>query len=187
MTELDDYVWNDAAIAKLEKLWLQGLSTARIGERFGVSKNSIIGKARRLGLPARTNPIAGMPPAKEKTPRRAGRTARTLPSLAKPVILQETQAKTSKNFGPEPDASETHIPPPDRFGAASVEVVAPAPHTSRGRGCMFPLGERLPRGGYRECGDAPMLKPGTDTPLSYCAHHIAVAYIRVGTRRDNAA
>ena len=45
--------WNDETIARLRAFWAEGLSTAEIGRRMGVSKNAVVGKAHRLNLPAR--------------------------------------------------------------------------------------------------------------------------------------
>lgn len=47
------------ALRELERLWAAGVSTAEIGQALGVSKNSIVGKAHRLGLPERPTPIKG--------------------------------------------------------------------------------------------------------------------------------
>ena len=49
--------WNEKSIAKLRALWAEGLSTAEIGRRMGVSKNAVVGKAHRLNLPSRPSPI----------------------------------------------------------------------------------------------------------------------------------
>ena len=46
----------DDTIARLRDLWAEGLSTAEIGRRLGVSKNAIVGKAHRLELSARPSP-----------------------------------------------------------------------------------------------------------------------------------
>lgn len=50
-------VWTDDRIAKLKKLWSEGLTTGEIGKRLGVSKNAVVGKAHRLGLKSRPSPI----------------------------------------------------------------------------------------------------------------------------------
>jgi GcrA cell cycle regulator len=50
-------VWTDDRIAKLKKLWAEGLTTGEIGKRLGVSKNAVVGKAHRLGLKSRPSPI----------------------------------------------------------------------------------------------------------------------------------
>jgi GcrA cell cycle regulator len=49
--------WSQESISALRQLWAAGYSTAEISHRMGVSKNSIVGKARRLGLPSRPTPI----------------------------------------------------------------------------------------------------------------------------------
>ena len=43
---------------KLKKLWDEGLPITKIGLELGVSRNSIAGKAHRLGLPKRNSPIS---------------------------------------------------------------------------------------------------------------------------------
>ena len=49
--------WAEETIFRLRALWDEGLSTAEIGRRLGVSKNAVVGKAHRLDLPARPSPI----------------------------------------------------------------------------------------------------------------------------------
>jgi GcrA cell cycle regulator len=47
-------VWNDERIDLLKKLWAEGLSASGIASRLGdVSRNAVIGKVHRLGLPGR--------------------------------------------------------------------------------------------------------------------------------------
>lgn len=49
--------WTDEAVAMLRALWPdRDITTEGIGIRLGVSKNAVIGKARRIGLPFRRNP-----------------------------------------------------------------------------------------------------------------------------------
>ncbi|MGI3775700.1 MAG: GcrA family cell cycle regulator [Janthinobacterium lividum] len=73
--------WTDAVILSLRALWDEGLSTAEIGRRLGVTKNAVVGKAHRLVLPARPSPIRrGAAPV--ATARRA--TGPTLPSMELP-------------------------------------------------------------------------------------------------------
>ena len=49
--------WTEARVERLKELWLAGLSSAEIGRQLDVTKNMVIGKARRLGLPGRGSPI----------------------------------------------------------------------------------------------------------------------------------
>ena len=51
-------VWDNAKLKELEDLWSQGHPISKIGEILGVSRNSVAGKAHRMGLPKRTSPIS---------------------------------------------------------------------------------------------------------------------------------
>ncbi|MBR46224.1 MAG: hypothetical protein CMM31_07055 [Rhodospirillaceae bacterium] len=50
-------VWTPELIAEVTRLWGEGLTTAEIGKQVGVTKNAVVGKAHRLGLPPRPSPI----------------------------------------------------------------------------------------------------------------------------------
>ena len=45
--------WTPDRIADLTRLWEEGVTTAEIGRRIGVSKNAVIGKVHRIGLTPR--------------------------------------------------------------------------------------------------------------------------------------
>jgi GcrA cell cycle regulator len=49
--------WTEERDAQLTADWDAGFTTAEIGERMGISKNSVIGRAHRLRLPSRGSPI----------------------------------------------------------------------------------------------------------------------------------
>ncbi|QNT77838.1 GcrA family cell cycle regulator [Entomobacter blattae] len=49
--------WTEETIARLRALWDEGLSTAEIGRQLSITKNAVVGKAHRLGLPSRPSPI----------------------------------------------------------------------------------------------------------------------------------
>ena len=42
--------WTAERIERLIELWEEGVTTAEIGRRIGVTKNAVIGKVHRLGL-----------------------------------------------------------------------------------------------------------------------------------------
>jgi GcrA cell cycle regulator len=42
--------WTPERIAQLKLLWEEGVTTAEIGRRVGVTKNAVIGKVHRIGL-----------------------------------------------------------------------------------------------------------------------------------------
>jgi GcrA cell cycle regulator len=50
--------WTDERIETLKKMWDSGMTATQIAEELGgVSRNAVIGKAHRLGLPARPSPV----------------------------------------------------------------------------------------------------------------------------------
>ena len=57
-------VWTDAEIELLRRLWADRVDARHIGQALRVSKLAVLNKARRLGLPARENPVR---PASEQT------------------------------------------------------------------------------------------------------------------------
>lgn len=49
--------WTNHLDSMLTYLWDQGMSASNIGIRLGRSRNSVIGRARRIRLAARPNPV----------------------------------------------------------------------------------------------------------------------------------
>ena len=72
--------WTPDRIKTLMALWAEGISTLEIGRRLGVTKNSVVGKVHRLGLPKRQSPISSSP----RTPRIA---KPTVPIRIKPQTV----------------------------------------------------------------------------------------------------
>ena len=54
---MTESIWTKKKVAKLEVLWKKDLPLSEIGKELGVSRNSIAGKASRLGLQKRRSPI----------------------------------------------------------------------------------------------------------------------------------
>ena len=49
--------WTDERVARLAKLWAEGLSASQIAADLGgVTRNAVIGKVHRLGLSGRAKP-----------------------------------------------------------------------------------------------------------------------------------
>ena len=61
--------WTSQRIAELERLWATGASTAEIGRQIDVTKNAVVGKVHRLGLPGRPSPIRRQASGKKPTGR----------------------------------------------------------------------------------------------------------------------
>jgi GcrA cell cycle regulator len=154
--------WTEAVIAELRRLWTEGLSTAEIGRRLGVSKNAIVGKAHRLALSPRPSPIhrgpsAGAPPSPAR--RVMGP---TLPPLAHaaPAAAEVPIARAQPQLRPV-------APPAVRSG-------------TRFSACCWPIGEPG-TASFHFCGSEAMPnKP-------YCPDHAQLAYVKVRDRREDAA
>ena len=50
-------VWTEDRLTDLTRLWTEGLSITQIGLALGVSRNAVVGKVHRMGLPKRQSPI----------------------------------------------------------------------------------------------------------------------------------
>lgn len=117
--------WTDETIARLRELWDQGLSTAEIGRQLEITKNAVVGKAHRLGLPPRPSPIRNRKPViaadgtvevpKRKPPTRS----KPKPKVAEPDqgSLLDAGVKSSA----ESKAASSDVKP-----AASAVKAAPA-------------------------------------------------------------
>lgn len=49
--------WTEERVARLKELWALEYSAQRIGLLIGTTKNSVISKSRKIGLPRRQSPI----------------------------------------------------------------------------------------------------------------------------------
>lgn len=148
--------WDDGKITRLKTFWAEGLTTAEIGRRLGVTKNAVVGKVSRLHLPGRPSPI--------KRTSMAGPTAASKP--APPPTLAEIMLVWTL-----PAAPQVAEAPPLPV-AAPIKPKAAAPQSMRrgSRQCCWPLGEPG-RPGFRFC-DAPL--PSRTT---YCTAHARLAYV----------
>jgi GcrA cell cycle regulator len=141
-------------IATLRALWAEGLSTAAIGRRMSITKNAVVGKANRLGLPARAIPIV---PKKPRKPRLIGRAPKwALPREEAPSTLPALIAPVVPIAAPAPAAAPSPRP------VVFVQVSKP---------CCWPINDP-PRGGKWLWCEADSI-PGKP----YCPEHTAVAYV----------
>ncbi len=165
--------WNEETIARLQTLWAEGLSTAEIGRRMGISKNAVVGKAHRLNLQARPSPIRREAAGSAPRPAPARRvTGPTLPPL-------EAAAPVAAPAAPAPPVvSAKPAAPAPRPAPVAVR---PAPYRpTRLSTCCWPIGEPGTKS-FRFCdADSTTGKP-------YCSEHAALAYVKVRDRRDEAA
>ncbi len=171
--------WTEEAIATLRQLWAEGLSTAEIGRRMGISKNAVVGKAHRLNLAARPSPIRRVPgqPIPPRAPRVASRPAmpRPMPMLpvTRPGLGQAGQSSTPMQASMMQGAQPRPAQP--------APAPRPAPMRLGNATCCWPIGEPG-KPGFRFCSDGALAgKP-------YCEQHAALAYVRSKPdRREDAA
>jgi GcrA cell cycle regulator len=158
--------WNEDTITRLRALWAEGLSTAEIGRRMGVSKNAVVGKAHRLNLTARPSPIRrdGEKSPRRRQPKRVhGATLPVLPAAMAPMPVVETPRIVTER--PSPPV---------------LRAVPAARPGQRVTPCCWPIGEPGTRS-FRFCDvDAIPGKP-------YCDAHSSVAYVRIRDRKEDAA
>ena len=85
--------WTDAGDTYLRALWDEGYSGSEIGARMGRSKGSVLGRAHRLGLPARESPIKETGAVARPYVRKIARGTPTLPALASVEIKQDIELR----------------------------------------------------------------------------------------------
>lgn len=178
---------------ELRRHWAAGTSTKKIGDAMHITKNAIVGRAHRLGLPPRPSPIgfgyAGGTGGERKTPARRTVMRKALPTLAELVNTEPAPPVASA-----PPASPTPHPPTHKSAeglrvarqkaaeAARVEVpkqaeavpVAPAARSASRWGCQYPLwGDNEPVPKPPRFCDAPC-----PLGLSWCATHRSVVFTR---------
>ncbi|MHC5654676.1 GcrA family cell cycle regulator [Stappia sp.] len=164
--------WTQEREDLLRKLWLQGLSASQIAYVMaGVTRNAVIGKAHRMGLPKRS-------PATSQRPK--VRVQRGQPSLAfvsgrpaqRPVTGEDTARHAARD---EFDVA---------LAQANFEASCASPAgedritlmTLTSRTCKWPIGDPSD-------DDFHFCSAGADGAKSYCEFHHRLAYRGIRTRR----
>lgn len=146
-------------IDRLRQLWDEGHSTAEIGRRMGVTKNTIVGKAYRLGLPKREKP-KGL----RNLPKRVGRPAQTETS---PTSPRQTTAAHDRNAAKVKITARPVKPAPRPI---KIPETPPPPKYRGVISCLWPIGHPGTRD-YRSC-DTP-----SEAGKPYCEAHVKAAYV----------
>ncbi len=184
--------WTDQMVEDLKIMWQQGLTTAEIGKRLGVSKNSIVGKVHRLGLSGRPSPIkkkedkTSVPVENKKTaPEKKVKSEKT--EVVKPTKEPTNEpVKTKENFKnnedikvdisivptkstikDEPKIKECQKSDFDKSGRA-VSLTDLDNHT-----CRWPIGDPKDEN-FHFCGRKVRIGQ------TYCDEHSLVAYVKTG-------
>lgn len=164
--------WSGADIIHLTHLWNQTapeLSTSKIAEIMGRSKNSVVGKAHRLNLTMRPSPIIRDEATRERraaSPSRSGK-KQTLPAIEaasiRPNFAERVPQRAPERPAPEPVVPAAHRGP-CRFPMWGHQERAPIPP----RFCCAPC------------------RPVTEGGGSYCAEHAAICFQAVDLSRRRA-
>lgn len=155
-------VWTDEAVTKLAKLWRDGLSCTQISRQIpGTTRNSIIGKVIRLGLPSHSR------------------------SQVRPMLVQ----RKTYAAPPPPAAPKPKLAPRDGNVIAlvapgnGVDLISSPEATRTWRGnalpgrhqCKWPLGDPA-KSGFTFCDRVAVLRDdGTERP--YCGFHCELAFM----------
>lgn len=146
----DARFWTDEKVAQLKALWNDGLSCSEIAKRIGAaSRNAVIGKRLRLGLPERTpsKPQAGAKLVRSATSK-APPKFRT--SATRVYVMQPPKALPSRA--------------PEGPGLATIHTLTP-------KSCRWPIGDPG-ADDFTFCG-----QPRVEG-LSYCNACAERAYVR---------
>jgi hypothetical protein len=89
-------IWTDKNTDTLESLWAEGKSAAEISKVLGTTRNSVLGKLRRMGIRRQAPGVPGAKPARPATPRP--------PKVQPPVSVAPVRGSpmslwTERNFG----------------------------------------------------------------------------------------
>jgi len=164
--------WTKERIERLKELWTEGLSASEIAAELGegVSRNSVLGKAHRLGLAQGERKGASMPRSRKPVRPPAPPPVVELPPPDKPVPAEpppQNNPHPAPMMSDRPPAEAAELPRreeavvPQSEGVTIMEL--------RESTCRWPLGDpTTPE--FRYCGGRAI------SGLPYCAHHSQLAY-----------
>jgi GcrA cell cycle regulator len=155
--------WTPEQISELTRLWGEGLTTAEIGKRLGISKNAVVGKAHRLHLPARPSPIKRTGP-RPQVFRQTATVRTSAPRLSVPraaPVAQPTSAQALRALANQPSAK--------RLPMMALNSTT----------CRWPIGDP---------GDAEFHFCGENAldGKPYCSSHASIAYVKVKPKTEAA-
>jgi GcrA cell cycle regulator len=151
--------WTEDRVAKLTKLWAEGLSASQIAKELGeVTRNAVIGKVHRLGLSGRAKP--SRPKAKTGTKRTTAKAAPKPRAPRAPSAPRTPQQVVAAAVVPAPPPLEAKKMSNGEFAT----ILTITDHM-----CKWPIGDPS-SSDFRFCGRK------TDPEEPYCVAHSRVAY-----------
>jgi len=152
--------WTPTKIKLLKQYWADGLSAAQIAVKLKATRNAVIGKVHRLGLPSRASNVgyAAVRAVKKETPK--------LTAVVKELKGTRKTTTISKALPPRPIVNPV-VPVGDAC-AATMALIADS--------CRWPMGDpctdRFMYCDKKKLGDYP-----------YCDEHCRKAYHEFGMPR----
>lgn len=160
--------WTEQMVEDLRTMWKQGLTTAEIGKRLNVTKNSIVGKVHRLGLSGRPSPIKKKnEEAVSAESQKTAEAAQSASAKKEDVASQKKEnAKIENSVVHEVKAPVQSAPKFDPAKKGMMSLMDLDNHT-----CRWPLGDPKDEN-FHFCGRK--VKIGQ----TYCEEHANIAYVK---------
>lgn len=149
--------WDDERIRQLTELWGEGQSANQIARQIaGATRNAVIGKAHRLGLARRENPIRqpGVGTHADHNVKR---------DVARQTIREQKPAPAAKIL---PEPTPLWIVAPEKVISPEPTTLITLEETQARKGCLWPHGNRP----FLFCGKD---RASIDAP--YCPAHQKLA------------
>jgi GcrA cell cycle regulator len=174
--------WTPERLATLRAEWATGASTAEIGRRMGITKNAVVGKARRMELPAREAP------ANIVSPKSWGVVSR--PAAFNPELSRARHMKAASPSRPRAASNS---------GALSSGVERQASSRPE-RNLPGAVAETQPRRvfSHKQCQyithsdarahlfcEAPVVENAKGRPSAYCVAHFELCCIKPSKNANN--
>lgn len=165
--------WTDERVQLLKKLWMEGLSASQIADELGdVTRNAVIGKVHRLGLPGRPKTASSI--------RRVRKVQRSsmprVPTIEHDINKKQKAEDSCKQSPPRttnghtgsytPRFRELFIPPAERVAILDLNENT----------CKWPIGDPSSKD-FHFCGRK------TKAGMPYCKYHCNIAYPPASTRK----
>lgn len=160
--------WTEQMVEDLRTMWKQGLTTAEIGKRLNVTKNSIVGKVHRLGLSGRPSPIKKKNEENAAEEIQAAENVQVVSSknTAESPQLKKETVKIDKAQMPEVKPVMTSSVKSEPAKKGMMSLMDLDNHT-----CRWPLGDPKDEN-FHFCGRK--VKIGQ----TYCEEHANIAYVK---------
>ncbi len=174
--------WTPERLATLRAEWATDASTAEIGRRMGISKNAVIGKARRLELPAREAPAnIASPKSRGMVSRPAARSNRELP-VSDPRAASPSRPRAATSSGALSSAVERQASSrPERDLPGAVAETPPRRVFSH-KQCQY-ITSSADRA-HLFC-EAPVVENAKGRPSAYCVAHFELCCIKPSKHSTN--